>query len=96
MRNIVCVVLAAVVFVSGFYAGNMYWSICKAEETEELVLQTEFESESETERVYDSVDEKESETQSETVAVGLENTVLSKKTLKNFDGTVLTDSGVIE
>mgnify|MGYP004463338977 FL=1 len=96
MRNIVCVVLAAVVFVSGFYAGNMYWSICKAEETEELVLQTEFESESETERVYDSVDEKESETQSETVAVGLENTVLSKKTLKNFDGTVLTDFGVIE
>ena len=79
MRNIVCVVLAAVVFVSGFYAGNMYWSICKAEETEELVLQTEFESESETERVYDSVGEKESETQSETVAVGLENTVLSKK-----------------
>ena len=50
----------------------------EAEETEKLVLHTEFES----------------ETQSETIAVGLENTVLSKKTLKNFDGTVLTDFGV--
>ena len=89
MRKIACVVLAAVVFVSGFYAGNMYWSICKAEaskveaeETEELVLQTEFESETETERVYDSVDEKESETQSETVAVGKYGII--KKDIKEF------------
>ncbi len=92
-------VLAVVVFAAGFGAGNIYRSICKAAESKsgavsengtEVLDQTEQNSDS------NGMAEPESETQSETVAVGLESTLLSEKVYRNSTGTRLTDFEIME
>ena len=131
MKKITAIVLAVTVFASGFGAGNIYRSICRAEavsqketetenseesavqddmetDTEEAVTQYDAESGAEKEVIYDSADqpgekadsygvtEMESETQSETVAVGLESTQISGEVTKSNSGTQLTDFEIIE
>lgn len=112
MKKITGILLAAVVFAAGFGAGNLYRVVCKAaavntevsetEETEEAEIQTDKENESETELVYDHSAEKNTETQSETVSVGLESTKTSGNMQNSFTGgdhfagTVLTDFDIIE
>ena len=99
MKKIIAMVLAVVVFAAGFGAGNIYRSICKAEESKsgavsengtEVLDQTEQNSDS------NGMAEPESETQSETVAVGLESTLLSEKVYRNSTGTRLTDFEIME
>ena len=99
MKKIIAMVLAVVVFAAGFGAGNIYRSICKAAESKsgavsengtEVLDQTEQNSDS------NGMAEPESETQSETVAVGLESTLLSEKVYRNSTGTRLTDFEIIE
>lgn len=99
MKKIIAMVLAVVVFAAGFGAGNIYRSICKAAESKsgavsengtEVLDQTEQNSDS------NGMAEPESETQSETVAVGLESTLLSEKVYRNSTGTQLTDFDIIE
>lgn len=99
MKKIIAMVLAVVVFAAGFGAGNIYRSICKAAESKsgavsengtEVLDQTEQNSDS------NGMAEPESETQSETVAVGLESTLLSEKVYRNSTGTRLTDFEIME
>lgn len=99
MKKIIAMVLAVVVFAAGFGAGNIYRSICKAAESKsgavsengtEVLDQTEQNSDS------NGMAEPESETQSETVAVGLESTLLSEKIYRNSTGTRLTDFEIME
>ena len=104
MKKITAIILAVVVFAGGFGAGNLYRSICKAE----AVTQDSTESDIEKEVIYNSDDqqgekagsyevtETESETQSETVAVGLESTQISAEVKKSNSGTQLTDFDIIE
>ena len=104
MKKIIAIILAVVVFAGGFGAGNLYRSICKAE----AVTQDSTESDIEKEVIYNSDDqqgekagsyevtETESETQSETVAVGLESTQISAEVKKSNSGTQLTDFDIIE
>lgn len=104
MKKITAVILAVVVFIGGFGAGNAYRSICKAE----AVTQDSTESDVEKEVIYNSDDqqgekagsyevtEMESETQSETVAVGLESTQISAEVKKSNSATQLTDFDIIE
>ena len=104
MKKITAVILAVVVFIGGFGAGNAYRSICKAE----AVTQDSTESDVEKEVIYNSDDqqgekagsyevtEMESETQSETVAVGLESTQISVEVKKSNSATQLTDFDIIE
>ena len=99
MKKIIAMVLAVVVFAAGFGAGNIYRSICKAAESKsgavsengtEVLDQTEQNSDS------NGMAEPESETQSETVAVGLDSTLLSEKVYRNSTGTRLTDFEIME
>ena len=99
MKKIIAMVLAVVVFAAGFGAGNIYRSICKAAESKsgavsengtEVLDQTEQNSDS------NGMAEPESETQSETVAVGLESTLLSEKVYRNSTGTRLTDFEIMD
>ena len=99
MKKIIVMVLAVVVFAAGFGVGNIYRSICKAAESKsgavsengtEVLDQTEQNSDS------NGMAEPESETQSETVAVGLESTLLSEKVYRNSTGTQLTDFEIME
>ena len=99
MKKNIAMVLAVVVFAAGFGAGNIYRSICKAAESKsgavsengtEVLDQTEQNSDS------NGMAEPESETQSETVAVGLESTLLSEKVYRNSTGTRLTDFEIME
>ena len=104
MKKITAIILAVVVFAGGFGAGNLYRSICKAE----AVTQDSTESDIEKEVIYNSDDqqgekagsyevtETESETQSETVAVGLESTQIFAEVKKSNSGTQLTDFDIIE
>lgn len=104
MKKITAIILAVVVFIGGFGAGNAYRSICKAE----AVTQDSTESDVEKEVIYNSDDqqgkkagsyevtEMESETQSETVAVGLESTQISAEVKKSNSATQLTDFDIIE
>ena len=103
MKKITAIILAVVVFIGGFGAGNAYRSICKAE----AVTQDSTESDVEKEVIYNSDDqqgekagsyevtEMESETQSETVAVGLESTQISGEVKKSNSATQLTDFVII-
>lgn len=104
MKKITAIILAVVVLIGGFGAGNAYRSICKAE----AVTQDSTESDVEKEVIYNSDDqqgekagsyevtEMESETQSETVAVGLESTQISAEVKKSNSATQLTDFDIIE
>lgn len=104
MKKITAVILAVVVFIGGFGAGNAYRSICKAE----AVTQDSTESDVEKEVIYNSDDqqgekagsyevtEMESETQSETVAVGLESTQISAEVKKSNSATQLTDFEIMK
>ena len=90
MKKITAITLAVVVFIGGFGAGNIYRSICKAE----AVSQKETETEDSEETLVQ--DDMETETQSETVAVGLESTQISAEVKKSDSGTQLTDFDIIE
>ena len=104
MKKITAIILAVVVFIGGFGAGNAYRSICKAE----AVTQDSTESDVEKEVIYNSDDqqgekagsyevtEMESETQSETVAVGLESTQISAEVKKSNSATQLTDFEIMK
>lgn len=99
MKKNIAMVLAVVVFAAGFGAGNIYRSICKAAESKSgAVSENGTEVLDQTEQNYDSngMAEPESETQSETVAVGLESTLLSEKVYRNSTGTRLTDFEIME
>lgn len=117
MKKITGMILAAVVFAAGFGAGNVYRVVCKAavvnaevaetevseaDETEITEISVSEEQETETEVIYDNANERTTETQSETVAVGLENTLTSenaRNTPKEKDystGIILTDFDMIE
>lgn len=100
MKRITGIVIV-MVFIAGFFSGNMYRLICNAapvsrNDTEEVVVQTELETESETDAVYDVSTEKETETQSETVAVGLGNSQITASAYHKTGGTQLTDFEIIE
>lgn len=90
MKKITAITLAVVVFIGGFGAGNIYRSICKAE----AVSQKETETEDSEETLVQ--DDMETETQSETVAVGLENAQIFAEVKKSDSGTQLTDFDIIE
>lgn len=90
MKKITAITLAVVVFIGGFGAGNIYRSICKAE----AVSQKETETEDSEETLVQ--DDMETETQSETVAVGLESTQISAEVKKSNSATQLTDFDIIE
>ena len=90
MKKITAIILAVVVFIGGFGAGNIYRSICKAE----AVSQKETETEDSEETLVQ--DDMETETQSETVAVGLESTQISAEVKKSNSATQLTDFDIIE
>lgn len=90
MKKITAITLAVVVFIGGFGAGNIYRSICKAE----AVSQKETETEDSEETLVQ--DDMETETQSETVAVGLESTQISAEVKKSNSGTQLTNFDIIE
>lgn len=104
MKKITAIILAVLVFIGGFGAGNAYRSICKAE----AVTQDSTESDVEKEVIYNSDDqqgkkagsyevtEMETETQSETVAVGLESAQIFAEVKKSDSGTQLTDFDIIE
>ena len=90
MKKITAITLAVVVFIGGFGAGNIYRSICKAE----AVSQKETETEDSEETLVQ--DDMETETQSETVAVGLESAQIFAEVKKSDSGTQLTDFDIIE
>lgn len=90
MKKITAITLAVVVFIGGFGAGNIYRSICKAE----AVSQKETETEDSEETLVQ--DDMETETQSETVAVGLESAQISAEVKKSNSATQLTDFDIIE
>lgn len=90
MKKITAIILAVVVFIGGFGAGNAYRSICKAE----AVSQKETETEDSEETLVQ--DDMETETQSETVAVGLESAQISAEVKKSNSATQLTDFDIIE
>ena len=90
MKKITAITLAVVVFIGGFGAGNIYRSICKAE----AVSQKETETEDSEETLVQ--DDMETETQSETVAVGLESEQIFAEVKKSDSGTQLTDFDIIE
>ena len=90
MKKITAITLAVVVFIGGFGAGNIYRSICKAE----AVSQKETETEDSEETLVQ--DDMETETQSETVAVGLESAQIFEEVKKSDSGTQLTDFDIIE
>lgn len=92
MKKITAIILAVVVFIGGFGAGNIYRSICKAE----AISQKETETEDSEEASAQDGAETESEAQSETVAVGLESTQISAEVKKSNSGTQLTDFDIIE
>ena len=90
MKKITAITLAVVVFLGGFGAGNIYRSICKAE----AVSQKETETEDSEETLVQ--DDMETETQSETVDVGLESEQIFAEVKKSDSGTQLTDFDIIE
>ena len=107
MKKITTIILAVVVFAAGFGAGNIYRSICKAAENKSgAAIENETESDekidadmassNEIEAVTVEGEPEREETESETVAVGLESTLLSEKVLRNSTETQLADFEIIE
>ena len=99
MKKITVMVLAVVVFAAGFGAGNIYRSICKAAESKSgaaIENGTEVLDQEAKNADLNGMTESESEMQSETVAVGLESTLLSEKVSRNSTGTLLTDFDIME
>ena len=107
MKKITTIILAVVVFAAGFGAGNIYRSICKAAESKSgAAVENETESDekkdadmassNEIEAVTVEGEPERGETESETVAAGLESTILSEKVLRNSTGTQLADFEIIE
>ena len=94
MKKITAIILAVVVFIGGFGAGNIYRSICKAEAVSQK--ETEDSEEASAQDGAETESEAQSETQSETVAVGLESTQISAEVKKSNSGTQLTDFDIIE
>ena len=96
MKKITAIILAVVVFIGGFGAGNIYRSICKAEAFSQKETETEDSEEASAQDGAETESEAQSETQSETVAVGLESTQISAEVKKSNSGTQLTDFDIIE
>ena len=96
MKKITAIILAVVVFIGGFGAGNIYRSICKAEAISQKETETEDSEEASAQDGAETESEAQSETQSETVAVGLESTQISAEVKKSNSGTQLTDFDIIE
>ena len=96
MKKITAIILAVVVFIGGFGAGNIYRSICKAEAVSQKETETEDSEEASAQDGAETESEAQSETQSETVAVGLESTQISAEVKKSNSGTQLTDFDIIE
>ena len=107
MKKITTIILAVVVFAAGFGAGNIYRSICKTAENKRwAAIENETESDekidadmassNEIEAVTVEGEPEREETESETVAVGLESTLLSEKVLRNSTETQLADFEIIE
>ena len=94
MKKITAIILAVVVFIGGFGAGNIYRSICKAEAVSQK--ETEDSEEASAQDGAETESEAQSETQSETVAVGLESTQIFAEVKKSDSGTQLTDFDIIE
>ena len=96
MKKITAIILAVVVFIGGFGAGNIYRSICKAEAISQKETETEDSEEASAQDGAETESEAQSETQSETVAVGLESTQIFAEVKKSDSGTQLTDFDIIE
>ena len=96
MKKITAIILAVVVFIGGFGAGNIYRSICKAEAVSQKETETEDSEEASAQDGAETESEAQSETQSETVAVGLESTQIFAEVKKSDSGTQLTDFDIIE
>ena len=96
MKKITAIILAVVVFIGGFGAGNIYRSICKAEAISQKETETEDSEEASAQDGAETESEAQSETQSETVAVGLESTQIFAEVKKSNSGTQLTDFDIIE
>ena len=96
MKKITAIILAVVVFIGGFGAGNIYRSICKAEAVSQKETETKDSEEASAQDGAETESEAQSETQSETVAVGLESTQISAEVKKSNSGTQLTDFDIIE
>ena len=96
MKKITAIILAVVVFIGGFGAGNIYRSICKAEAISQKETETEDSEEASAQDGAETESEAQSETQSETVAVGLESTQISAEVKKSNSGTQLTEFDIIE
>ena len=94
MKKITAIILAVVVFIGGFGAGNIYRSICKAEAVSQK--ETEDSEEASAQDGAETESEAQSETQSETVAVGMESTQIFAEVKKSDSGTQLTDFDIIE